>query len=99
MNAQLDFEWDPDKAARNLRKHGVSFELAATVFLDPLSLSMEDDEHGFGERWITMGLSRENQLLVVIHTFEEEAGNRANVRIISARNATRRERRLYEDGA
>ena len=97
MRTQLDFEWDPDKAARNLRKHGISFQSATTVFLDPLSLSMGDDEHGHGERWITMGLSRGDRLLVVIHTYEEQPGNRVNVRIISARNATKRERRLYEE--
>ena len=67
------FEWDPVKAFRNAREHGVSFERAATVFLDPGTMSIFDNEHSEEEeRWITLGLDRAGVLLVVCHTFREE---------------------------
>jgi len=79
-----------------MRKHGVSFEDAATVFSDELLLSLPDDEHGGGEeRWISQGRSRDGKLLVVVHTLRELDEHTA-VRIISARRATPRERRRYE---
>ncbi len=92
------FEWDPQKARENAAKHGVTFELAATVFGDPLALSVYDEAHSEGEeRWVTLGLAGNARLLVVVHTFAEtDAG--ATVRIISAREATRRERQDYENG-
>jgi len=91
------FEWDASKADRNLRKHGVSFDLAATVFCDPLMISMPDVEHSeTEERWITMGQAENSKLLLVIHTYQEIRANAANVRIISARLATKHERRQYE---
>jgi uncharacterized DUF497 family protein len=90
----MQFEWDPEKAATNLRKHGVSFDEAATVFEDDLSLTGDDPDHSVGEvRLITFGVSSAGRLLVVAHT---ERGNR--IRIISARPATRPERKLYEEG-
>ena len=94
------FEWDPMKALRNLREHRVSFERAATVFLDPRSLSKFDEEHsGEEERWITLGLDRAGALLAVCHTFREEkkAGRKASskIRLISARRADRRESAQY----
>ncbi|MFH1219519.1 MAG: BrnT family toxin [Candidatus Eisenbacteria bacterium] len=90
------FEWDPRKAAANLRKHGVSFEGAAQVFLDPLSLSLYDRQHSRGEdRWITLGKNGSNRLLVVVHTFRQMAKNDSRIRVISARRATRREARQY----
>ena len=93
------FEWDPAKAASNLRKHAVSFELAATVLQDPLSQSILDGEHSaFEERWITMGLARDGRLLVVSHSDAETCGNHTLVRLISARAATSPERRQYEFG-
>ena len=93
----LEFEWDPAKAASNLRKHGIDFDLAATVFRDPLALSIRDDDHSaFEERWITMGQDREGRLLVVSHTDIPTAGDNTSVRIISARRAAPRERREYE---
>lgn len=93
----LEFEWDPTKAASNLRKHGIDFDLAATVFQDPLALSIRDEEHSaFEERWVTMGWDRERRLLVVSHTDTPAAGDNTPVRIISARRATPRERRQYE---
>ena len=92
----FEFEWDPAKAASNARKHGVSFEDAATVFANDLLLSMLDDEHGGGEeRWISQGRTHDGQLLVVVHTWRE-LEDRTLVRIISARRTTPRERRRYE---
>jgi len=87
----LRFEWDPEKAESNLVKHQVSFSEAATVFGDPLSMTFCDPDHSVNEeRYITIGLSRSGQLLIVAHT---DRGD--NIRIISARRATRRERRFY----
>ena len=96
----LEFEWDLAKAASNLRKHGVGFDLAATVFRDPLMRSVLDPDHGGEpeERWITMGQDRDGRLLVVSHTGDRAGGNRLPVRLISARRATRNERRQYESG-
>lgn len=95
----LEFEWDPAKAASNARKHGVDFELAATVFLDPLMQSVPDPEHGgFEERWITMGQARGGRLLVVSHTWARIGEGRMSVRLISARPATRNERSRFEAG-
>ena len=94
----FEFEWHPGKAASNLRKHGVSFELAATVFGDPLAISIPDEEHGeIEERWLIMGEARTGRLFVVCHTFHryEDAWK---VRIISARPPTRAERQAYEAG-
>ncbi len=91
----LRFEWDEEKAKRNLAKHGVSFEEAATVFGDALSLTIPDPVHSTVEqRWITMGLTHRRQWVVVVHT------NRGStIRLISARKATRREKRAYEEEA
>ncbi len=91
----MEFEWDDAKAESNERKHGVSFAEAMTVFADPLSLTGYDPDHSDEEdRYITMGTSATGRLLVVSHT---DRGD--NVRIISAREASRRERRDYEDGS
>ena len=90
----MEFEWDPDKAARNLTKHRVAFAEAATVFGDPLAITFFDPGHSDDEdRYLTFGYSAEGRLLVVSHT---DRGN-CN-RIISARVATRRERKIYEEG-
>ena len=92
----MEFEWDPKKAAINLRKHKVSFEEAATVFGDPLSITVPDPDHSWEEdRYLTVGMSERGRLLIVAHT-EEEGGRR--IRIISARELTPRERRDYEEG-
>ena len=94
----FEFEWHPGKGASNLRKHGVSFELAATVFGDPLAISMPDEEHSESEeRWVTMGEARNVRLIVVCHTFHRYE-SAWTVRIISARPATRTERQAYEVG-
>ena len=90
----MQFEWDPDKAVRNLSKHRVAFTEAATVFGDPLAVTFFDPGHSDDEdRYLTFGYSTEGRLLVVSHT---DRGDRN--RIISARVATRRERKIYEEG-
>ena len=82
-----------------LLKHGITFELAATVFRDPLALSLYDDEHSeTEERWLTLGIGENGVLLVVSHTFEELSDEEALVRVISAREATAHERAQYERG-
>lgn len=89
----MEFEWDSRKAKSNLRKHKVSFEEAATVFSDILSFTFEDEAHSDVERrYATLGMSYRGRILVVAHTMHGE-----NVRIISAREATPRERRWYEE--
>lgn len=86
------FEWDETKAALNLRKHGVSFENAASIFFDALAYTFEDPDHSVGEkRLLTFGCSQAGRLLAVVHA---ERGR--SIRIISARAATRHERRTYE---
>ncbi|HKI05308.1 MAG TPA: BrnT family toxin [Thermoanaerobaculia bacterium] len=90
----MDFEWDLRKAAENLKKHRVSFEEASSVFGDPLAITFSDPDHSFGERRsLTFGSSSGGRLLVVCHT-----GRRTKVRLISARLATRHERKIYEEG-
>jgi uncharacterized DUF497 family protein len=90
----MEFEWDPEKAARNLDKHGVAFPEAATVFDDPLAVTYFDPDHSEDEdRLITFGHSTEGRLLVVSHTDRDD-----RTRIISARQATRKERKQYEEG-
>jgi uncharacterized DUF497 family protein len=90
----MDFAWNRGKATANERKHGVSFAEAMTVFGDPLSLTGFDPTHSHAEeRFVTMGTSAAGRLLVVVHADRDE-----EVRIISARVATRRERKDYEDG-
>jgi uncharacterized DUF497 family protein len=93
-----DFEWDPAKAASNLVKHGVSFELAIEVFRDPLALTIPDEEHSFGEfRWITLGKDARSQSILVVHTFEQPEESMARIRIISARRPSRSEILAYEE--
>ena len=89
----MRFSWDPVKARSNVRKHGVGFEEAATVFLDPLARIHDDPDHSFGEvREIVIGYATSNRLLLVSFT---ERGD--TVRIINARQADRHERRDYEE--
>lgn len=91
----LRFEWDPQKAARNLAKHGVSFEEAATVFADPLGRIASDPRHSVDEeRFVLLGLSERQRLVAVMFAERGEA-----IRVISARRAIRRERRDYEQRA
>ena len=94
---QYNFEWDPYKAKQNLRKHKVSFERGAEVFLDPLAISIYDDEHSLDEdRWITTGKDQTNLILAIVHTFHEENIDNCRIRLISARNATKKEIKQYE---
>ena len=89
----LTFEWDDKKAAANHRKHGVSFEEAASAFGDPLSLTIPDPEHSEAEaRCVLLGMTESHRLVVVVHTEQADT-----VRLISARLATPAERRDYED--
>ena len=88
----MRFEWSPEKAAANLAKHKVSFDEASTVFGDPLAVTIDDPDSSTDEnRLLTKGMSRGWKLLVVAHTYEEGV-----IRIISARRATKSERRQYE---
>jgi uncharacterized DUF497 family protein len=90
----MRFEWNALKAALNLRKHGVSFDEASSVFFDPLSATGDDPDHSLEERrFVTFGISSSGRLLVVTH-MEQRDG----IRIITARLATRTERKLYEEG-
>ena len=89
----MDFEWDPNKAEINLRKHGVSFAEAGTVFGDELAITVPDPDHSDDEnRYITVGWSNRRRLLIVSHT---DRGDK--IRIISARELTPRERKTYEE--
>jgi uncharacterized DUF497 family protein len=90
----LQFEWDEDKAIENLGKHGISFDESITVFGDPYSITIYDSEHSEEEdRFIDIGRSVNGRIVVVVYTDRESC-----VRIISARAATRAERRHYEQG-
>lgn len=87
------FDWDPGKARENLRKHGVSFEEAQTVFDDEQALLLDDPDHSVGEqRFVLLGLSAPLRVLLVVHSYREDD---AVIRIISARKATRSERAQY----
>ncbi|HZP23891.1 MAG TPA: BrnT family toxin [Terriglobales bacterium] len=89
----MRFEWDSAKAARNLRKHRISFQEAVSVFYDPFASTGADPDHSEeGQRFVTFGMSSAGHLLVVAHTERGEA-----IRIISARHATARERHIYEE--
>ena len=87
---RIEFDWDPNKAASNLRKHGVRFAEAATVFADDAMLTMPDDEPD-EERFVAIGIGSMGRVLVVVYTTRED-----RTRIISARKATRQERSQYE---
>lgn len=90
----LKFEWDDEKASSNVRKHGVEFDEAMTVFGDPLAETFTDPDHSGNEhRFLTFGLSLSGRPLVVAHTDRSE-----KIRIVSARQMTRLERKIYEDG-
>jgi uncharacterized DUF497 family protein len=88
----LQFSWNVEKAEKNQKKHGVSFEEASTAFGDPLSLTVADPAHSDDEtRFVLIGLTFAGRLVVVVHSEREDG-----IRIISAREATRKERRYYE---
>jgi uncharacterized DUF497 family protein len=87
-----DFEWDVDKARTNLAKHGVGFDDAVRAFLDPLAIDLADESHE--DRWILIGLTLPERLLYVVYTERVATGR---TRIISARKATRHEKKAYEE--
>ena len=90
----MEFEWDPKKAAANLEKHGIDFADASTVLGDPLEVTIPDPGHSEGEaRFLSLGLSSAHRLLVVAYTERD-----GKIRIIHAREAAPKERRLYESG-
>lgn len=96
---QVVFTWDPAKAAANRRKHGVDFEVAVRVFDDPLHLSVQDRIEDNEQRWQTIGRVHGAVILLVAHTITEDGPEPVEtIRIISARAATRRERKLYANG-
>lgn len=89
----MKFEWDPEKARSNLRKHKVSFVEAATALKDPMAATGRDPDHSMEEeRFITFGVSERGRLLVVAHTEKDDT-----LRIISARVASKKERKIYEE--
>lgn len=93
----IKFEWNATKAAANQKKHGVSFEEAQSVFYDEFAIQFFDDENSEAEeRFLMLGLSNESRVLIICHC-ERDAGN--IIRIISARKATKNERKHYEGGS
>jgi uncharacterized DUF497 family protein len=94
-----NFEWDPNKAKSNLAKHKISFENATTIFKDVNAISIFDEEHSDNEdRWITIGIDTKTRTIVVIHTFITIDKNNCNIRIVSARKATKNEQKFYKEG-
>ena len=90
----MEFDWNPQKAESNLAKHGVSFHEAGTIFGDPLAITFDDPDHSVGEfRYLTFGLSRLENLLIVSYTERD-----GKIRIISARRMIKKERQIYEKG-
>ena len=92
----MHFEWNQRKNQRNLAKHGVSFETARLVFDDPRAISIQDRHENSEERWQTLGRIDRAVILLVAHTFREGEAGEEVVRIISARKATPKERRIYD---
>lgn len=96
MAMNYDFEWDPRKAQSNQRKHAVHFEEAATIFLDPMALTIYDPDHSdYEDRWITLGISRNGRLLLVCHTFHEMNPDSVTIHIFSSRKANKTEGQSY----
>ena len=88
-----NFEWDPEKEQKNIRKHKVDFEEASSIFDDPMFITVLDEEHSSDEeRYITIGISNKNRLLLVAHPERND-----RIRVISARKATRNEEKFYEE--
>jgi uncharacterized DUF497 family protein len=92
-----EFEWDRAKANTNLTKHGIDFRKAATVFFDPLAITIPDEDHSQIEpRWVTMGKDEDGRYILVVHTFGRLAKDQTQIRLISARGPTKAEIRKYE---
>jgi uncharacterized DUF497 family protein len=95
---QFQFEWDEIKAAANLRKHGVLFELASTVFNDPRLLTVPDLDHSeTDERWFSIGWASNGAMLSIVYVWAESEPATTKIRLISAREATKTEIRHYEE--
>jgi uncharacterized protein len=95
---RFNFEWDPQKAAGNRRKHAISFELTASVFKDPNAISVFDEDHsGTEDRWITIGMAATGAILVVNHTFAAASQDIFVIRLISSRKATKAEQKQYAE--
>ena len=95
---RIRFEWDGEKEVKNRRKHGVSFELAGSVFADPHAISIYDEEHSQEEdRWVTVGIAQTGALLVIVHTYNAIDEETILLRIISGRRAVRSEEEAYND--
>ncbi len=91
----MKFEWDINKEKINIQRHGITFEQASYVFADPFALNKYDNEHSEDEdRWVLLGKSLNETIIVVVHTFRDNDGTEY-VRIISARKATKREKQAY----
>lgn len=88
----MEIQYDPSKAEVNIRKHGVSFEEATSVLFDPNGLGFEDSDSELEQRWVLLGKSDQNRLLVVVYTYREDEV----IRLISARKATKKEVKQYE---
>ena len=95
----VSFDWNAAKAAGNAAKHGVTFDEAATVFLDSLTLSMSDPVSSYEERWVTIGEATSGRLVLVVHTWSERDDGSVSVKIVSARRPTRGEARQYREGS
>jgi len=94
-----NFEWDVNKARTNLSKHKISFEGATSVFRDEKAISISDEEHSDDEeRWLTIGMDEVTRTLVVIHTYITVDENNCNIRLFSARKATKKEQQIYREG-
>ncbi len=93
---EYTFEWDPDKARSNKEKHGIGFDEAASVLSDPRAISAFDPDHSdYEERWVTLGISQNGNLLVTCHTFQQKSEYEAVIRIFSSRKATKTESQQY----
>lgn len=96
MSVHYKFEWNPETEELNHGKHGVRFEEAATVFRDPMAVTVYDPDHSESEdRWITMGISIYSRILIVCHTFKEESTETITLRIFSSRRANKNEIQKY----
>ena len=97
---KYSFDWNPDKEAKNRKKHGISFRQAATVFRDPQHVAIYDEKHSQNEdRWITLGIDGKGIVRVVMHTFEKTEKDVCRIRIISARKATKSEVLQYQESS
>ena len=94
-----NFEWDVNKARTNLSKHKISFEGATSIFRDEKAISISDEVHSKEEeRWLTIGMDEVTRTIVVIHTYMSIDKNNCNIRLISARKATKKEQKFYREG-